>query len=35
MGNCTCVMGLECAHNLEGLRHDPNDAICTAEEDAF
>lgn len=28
-------MGLERAHDLEGLRHDANDAICTTEEDAL
>jgi hypothetical protein len=35
VGNCACVIGLECAHDLEGLRHDPNDAICAAKEYAL
>lgn len=33
--NCACIMGLERAHNLEGLRHDANNAICAAQKYAF
>lgn len=35
MGDCAGIVRLEGAHDLEGLRHDTDNAICTAKEDAF
>jgi hypothetical protein len=35
VGDCACIMRLERAHDLEGLRDDADDAIGAAEEDAF
>jgi len=35
MRDCASVVGLEGAHDPEGLRHNANSAICAAQEDAL